>query len=74
MNTKHSEKCRVCNHRKLVTCIAVAIIGYALAFAGATGALFAALLMLGVVGELGFWIELWRRFRGVSTATGQEPS
>lgn len=65
---------KLTGNRKLATCIAVAIIGYALAFAGPTGALFAALFMLGVVGELGIWVELWRRFRGASTAKGQEPS
>ena len=56
---------KLASPRNLVACFLVAFVGYALAFAGATGALFAALLSIGVAGELGFWAGLWSRFRRV---------
>lgn len=49
---------------RLVTLLAIAVTGYLAAFTtAAAGALFAGLLAVGVIGELGFWAELITRWR-----------
>lgn len=49
---------------RLLTLFGVAVIGYLAAFTtAAAGALFAALIAVGVIGELGFWVELIKRWR-----------
>lgn len=54
------------SNRDMLAGAGTAAVGYATAFAGATGALFAALLTLGVAGELYFWVALVRRLRGTA--------
>jgi len=50
---------------RLLFLFGLAAVGYLSAFAmGPAGILFVALLAVGIVGELGFWVELISRWRG----------
>ncbi len=50
---------------RLIILFGVALTGYLAAFTtAAAGAVFALLVTVGIAGELGFWAELIRRWRG----------
>lgn len=49
---------------RILTFVGIAVVGYLTAFgSAATGLLFAALVAVGIFGELGFWVELFRGWR-----------
>jgi hypothetical protein len=64
---------RIRRPSRLLLLAGVATLGYLAAFTtAAAGALFAVLITIGIVGELGFWAELigrWRRRTGDGTST-----